>query len=172
MLEKIQDVVEDLQTSGELDLRSEQARLQESLANEIALARYQNLTKLPQKKVNYGIKMEDYHRNLKKSFNEATRTEILNNLKDLEIHITEAGSTVTEEFVNELREKIMDFLKPLNMFYCRRILETKNCENKYCVLVEISTNPDIAEIDIAESEHQAEMNSIKKILHDISILLS
>lgn len=172
MLEKIQDVVEDLQQSDEVLLSNEEKILQQSLANETAADRYATLSKLPQRKINLGVKMDNYHRYLKMSFSEGTtRIDILNNLKDLDEFIKEIGNNITEEVVDELRRKVCDLLRPLNMAYCSRIMETKSTK-KCLVLVEISTNPDVAEVGVADIKHEAEWNGIKKILYVLSCLLS
>ncbi|XP_033231153.1 interferon-inducible double-stranded RNA-dependent protein kinase activator A-like isoform X2 [Belonocnema kinseyi] len=158
MLEKIQDVVEDLQQSDEVNLYKEEKLLQQSLADEKAADRYATLTKLPQKKINLGVKMENYHRYLKMSFNEGTtRIDILNKVRDFDEFIKEVGNEITEEVVDELRRKICDLLRPLNMAYCSRVMETK-FSKKCLVLVEISTNPDIAEVGVADVKHEAEWN--------------
>ena len=172
MLEKIQDVIEDLQNSDEVDLCNEEARLQESLANDGALDRYTNLTKMPLKKINLGVKLENYHKYLKMSFNEdQSRLDFLNKLTDLDQFINEAGTNVSKEVVDDLRQRVFDLLKPLNMTYFSKNLETISSK-KCLVLVEISTNPDIAEIGVADLDHQAEWDGIKKILYVLSTLLS
>ncbi|XP_051156086.1 interferon-inducible double-stranded RNA-dependent protein kinase activator A homolog [Leptopilina boulardi] len=171
MLEKIQIVVEDLRDSGEIDIRCDDAKLLETNANELALEKYSTLTKLPQKKINLGVKLDDYHRHLKKSYDEETRCEILKELKSLDELIKTCNCDVTEEFVNELKVKFIEFLKPLYLTYCSVELDT-NSKTEYAVAVEISTNPDIVGIGIADFTYKAERNAIYQIINNLICLFS
>lgn len=171
MLEKIQIVIEDLQETDDLNIRQEEDQLQESLANELAIERYSTLTKLPQKRVNLGVKLDDYHRHLKKSYDDDTLTEILKQLSSLEELINISSCDITEEFANELKVKFIDFLKPLYLTYYSRKIDTINTTN--CIVaVEISTNPDIVCFGIADFPHVAERNAISRVIKDLICLLS
>ncbi|XP_043482710.1 RISC-loading complex subunit tarbp2-like isoform X2 [Leptopilina heterotoma] len=171
MLEKIQIVVEDLNDSGEIDIRNDEAKLKENDANTMAIERYSTLTKLPQKKVNLGVKLDDYHRHLKKSYDDDTRLEILKQLSSFDELIRSSSCDITEDFLSELKVKFIDFLKPLYLTYYSSKLDTKT-KNNCAVVVEISTNPDIVGIGIADFEHQAERNAINQVINNLIFLFS
>lgn len=104
----------------------------------------------------------------KKSFSNEIRELVLKQVINLIDKITNVDE-ITEKIVFDARQSFSELLKPLKLIYKHRKLETKS--SKIIIHVQISTNPDIHEIGIADNHHQAEINGMKQILHLLTKLM-
>lgn len=150
----------DAPTSNEKEVTAENVKVQNPLATKLQNTANSPLLKFMQKKANSNkLLITDGH--FKKCFEDEIRQPVLQQAVNLMKEINSANE-MTEKFFSEVRQNFIELLKPLKLIYKSKKLETKS--SKFIIFVEISTNPDINEIGIADTLHQAEIMGIKQIL--------
>ncbi|XP_043467958.1 uncharacterized protein LOC122502120 [Leptopilina heterotoma] len=150
----------DSPTSNETEVTTENVKVHNPLSTKLQNPQNSPLLKFMQMKADSNkLLITDGH--FKKCFEDEIRQPILQQVVNLMKEINSAQE-ITEKFFSEVRTNFIELLKPLKLIYKSKKLETKS--SKFIMFVEISTNPDINEIGIADTLHQAEIMGIKQIL--------
>lgn len=165
MIDRISDVVsDDLIVSSAVD-NEENA---EEISKRIAQLKYPDLsvlhTDIIRSKTNWGLKLIDFHSNLKNRFASKLRDKIIIKLEELLSLIEQCkqGNFSISTLV-PVREELKNILESLDFDY--NFVEYKSVEKSVHILAaEIFTSPHIQEIGVGKSELEAECNAINNVV--------
>ncbi|OXU25096.1 hypothetical protein TSAR_016882, partial [Trichomalopsis sarcophagae] len=146
MLERISDIVPD--DPNAIDSTDENQK-REQMASKIAIARYPFLSMVHSEtgksKINWGLKVVNFHQRLKNYFEDDKRNNVLEKLNAL--------SDLTKQCQNDMSKD--KFLKLKQEFES----------------IQLNTAPDIHEIGYGDTEMQAEVSALEKIIQTMKFFL-
>lgn len=175
MLQRLIEVVSDLTNKESIcaSLKKDRDCLNQSDSAELAKRKYPEVTKVPVKKVNLGVKLADYHLKLNKSFNEDSvpkRSEVLDNLQSLFQYVCDNHGKCTPDYLDSVRSKLIEFLNLMNMQICRDVDECQNDVHKILIL-KVNSIPDIVESVVGQDLVAMELEAISNVLKSFQLFL-
>ncbi|XP_058792125.1 RISC-loading complex subunit TARBP2-like [Phymastichus coffea] len=145
----------------------------EQMASEIAIARYPELTvnhEVMKSKVNWGLKVLNFHKRLKESFNEENLKIFQDKLEVLSNLVNKYNNNNNEELYSNLKQELESTLISSNIqFYYTSFA---SAHIGYIIGMQLSTAPDISEIGSGKSAIEAEVNAIKKIIDALQFFVN
>ena len=158
MLDKLTNLVPELKISCDSELVQ-----QADISQEIAKTRYPTLSKLPiSKKINLGVKLAEYHIQLKSQFDNELRQDLIEKLS--------AISPSSENSINRatLLAKFEEILMSIGL---NITVTTISSSKDILVGMTISTSPNIIEIGLAKTKTEAELDAILKLVNTMILRL-
>lgn len=161
MLDKLTDLVPELELSCDSELIQ-----QADISQELAKTRYPLLSKLPiTKKINLGVKLSEYHIQLKNQFDDELRENLIEKLSTI---TPSSENSINEIYVTTLLAKFQEILTSIGLSLTVTTLPTSS---KILVGMRISTSPNIVEIGLGSTTTQAELNAILKLIDNLTLRL-
>nr|XP_031839002.1 RISC-loading complex subunit TARBP2-like isoform X2 [Nomia melanderi] len=164
MLHKIIDLIDDVKDTDFYQMDSKDNE-DEDDSSAMAKSLYPTLSRLPStKKVNLGLKLSEYHIQLKKTFNVNVCNDLIEKLKSL---IPHDHSNVSKEFVEQLELSLKNVLSTVEIEVTLMDLDCTKT-NSYCKLIKFNTSPETVQIATGQTEEQA---TFSVLLNSINFLI-
>lgn len=158
MLDKLTNLVPQLKISCDSDTIQ-----QENISGEIAKTRYPTLSKLPiSKKINVGVKIAEYHIQLKNQFDNEQRQDLIEKLSTI---TSSSENSVDETYVATSVEKIQELLKSIDLDMI--VTTVPSMKDKTLVGMQINTSPNIVEIGLGNTRTEANLDAISKSVNTL-----
>lgn len=168
MLHRLMDVVAGKAMDVGLHIKKENVVHDNEMDN-VAKSLYPDLTKLPViKKPNLGVKISEYHSQIKNTVNENVRAEVIENLVNL-INDAKLRSN-TEASYETMRAKFHETLALLKIEL--EEITLSSIGNSGCIIgMSLDTSPALIEMSYAEDKTKASMGALIKIMKTLHTLL-
>lgn len=168
MLDKLTDLVPTLELTIDTSMEQKQKQLKEDASIQMAKSRYTALSRLSiTKKVNLGIKLSEYHNQLKNCFTSETSPDLVERLQTI---IPQDCTDISEERVKDLSNEFTDILASIGLYMSLQHLQCKS-SSIYLVAVTVNSTPDIVEVSRGETRIHAEFYAILKLINTILLFL-
>lgn len=168
MIERITDVVSD---DLIINTASEKIDTAEEISQRIAQLKYPELSVLHcdivRSKTNWGLKVIDFHKNIKRNYEDEMRTKIIFKLEELLSFINKSKQdNFSSTALTDIKEELKNILESLDFeFHLLQYLSVK--KSSFIVGVQITTAPDIQEIGVGKSQLEAEYTAIYKAVSSL-----
>ncbi|KOC62095.1 Interferon-inducible double stranded RNA-dependent protein kinase activator A [Habropoda laboriosa] len=158
LLDKLTDIIPDLN-----EMQSETEPIMLDSGNEYleVIKKYTAI-----KKVKLGVKLSEYHTEMRTNINDEKRKDLIEKLTSL----VQESYTISEECVKDLSDKFENILSIIDSSMSIVLLQSIS-SNIYSVAVKLNSTPDIVEIAVGDSKTGATFHALMKIINTMLQLL-
>lgn len=173
MLERISDIVPDDQNA--IDSADDENQKKEQMASKMAIARYPFLSMVHSEtgksKINWGLKIVNFHQRLKNCFDDEKRSNVLEKLELLSDLHKQCQNDMNEDNFAELKQEFESLLNSIDIQYLHNVFKSVESKPLFILGIQLNTAPDIHEIGFGDTETQAEVSAIEKIIQTMTFFL-